>query len=201
MVVTLGATLISGNDIIIQPNAELPGALLGLSLGLILDTKKIQEKTPDKDNKPVMRYILDNYLDATGEHISHLNEAIAGQNFRPLEQRKRLRLMSALYNLGRKSTVKILDDPVSTPIIEIHLSISLKANQVKDLALNYVLCLGDRKRIATHLANVQGWHKCQSCDQWFCHDCITEFQSIGAGCPSVAFGHASHQMKFVAQEM
>lgn len=42
LVVTLGATIIAGNDIIIQPNAELPGALLGLSLGLILDNKKIQ---------------------------------------------------------------------------------------------------------------------------------------------------------------
>lgn len=56
---SLGTTILAGNSIQIQSDSELPGAILGISLGLIVDAKKIHfEVKTAKWSMYILRAIL-----------------------------------------------------------------------------------------------------------------------------------------------
>lgn len=160
-----------------------------------------QRTQPDKNNRPLIRYIFDEYIDATGITVNSLNDTIQGQLFPDIELGHGLMLISQERIYDGKVRVKILDEvkpkqePV--PIYEAHISINIQGQQTKDLSLNYVLCLGDRKRITSQQALDLAWQECNTCQQWFCADCIEAFQDVGDACPSVIFGHTTHKMNFI----
>ena len=140
-----------------------------------------------REQKRISKYIFEKYIEATELVIADLNESIISVNFDSIG----LDYIRYLPNSHSSDRVKILDLDETSPLIESH--VMLDASKTDELQLNYVICMGDRKRERLRIVEKQ-WVRCETCKQYLCPECLELFfGDAGVGqCPSYILGNPEH---------
>lgn len=147
----------------------------------------INKTLPNKpcNDKNISAFIFSKFQEATGYQMQNFGNF----GFDELPILENIEVNEVLHTFAPH--IVNSPRPSSITIIESHVSLENSVSSPINLQLNYVLCMGDRRREQTN--NLGNWHNCKKCNNWICPECFDLFMSETENCPSEILGLKRHK--------